>query len=235
MKKINLFIILLLAIFTLTSCANNKKEDEGKLNKEEETKFLEIINTPLENYTCDYLNHCVITAGDQTMTSDIVYLMKVNKDKVYMNISTENEVLLSAYYEKSDEELDVWANVGDGWSKNSVDLDELDMPNMIPAGTVEAGDFKKEDGVWVGNVEKLNDKLKDLIFESLESMGITEDVKFTLESYKITIENDQVAKVEMDLSFSMITQGVAMDVVANYTLTFTDHNKTQVIKPEGIE
>lgn len=238
MKKIRIFSVMFLLLFLLTSCNSKKEENENQGNNNNEEKFLEIINTPLENYTSIFDMDLNIEIGEskEKMSQNTVYLMEINKDKAYMNITVDGEHVLSTYYEINGKDINVWANFGEGWEEeNSVKPEDFEMPTMLPSQKVEKGDFELVDGVWVGDVEKINAKISDVILDSLSSMNIEDEPTFTLKEYKVTIKDNQVSKIDIEFEFEITMQGEVFFIKANYYITFTDHNNTQVTKPEEIK
>lgn len=238
MKKIRIFSVMFLLLFLLTSCNSKKEENENQGNNNNEEKFLEIINTPLENYTSIFDMDLNIEIGEskEKMSQNTVYLMEKNKDKAYMNITVDGERVLSTYYEINGKDINAWANFGDGWEEeNSVKPENFEMPTMLPSQKVEKGDFELVDGVWVGDVEKINAKIRGAILDSLSSMNIEDEATFTLKEYKVTIKDNQVSKIDIEFEFEITMQGEVFFIKANYYITFTDHNNTQVTKPEEIK
>ena len=227
MRKIKILSLLLLVVMLL-SCTSCKRISQSK--------FLDIVNSPMENYSCEMQVKMKMKMAGQSVVVPIELYLEVDEEEVYTSMEVQGQSA-KVYYKIVGDKAEMWANDGYGWKKQSnISLEEVGTQAILPQEKIKKGDFKYKKGVWVGNVDKISEKLEDVVkqnLEAMQSMGGLEDVDFELELYNITIEDEEISKVEMEISFEMVIQGQSVDVTAKYEIDFSDIGSTKVTKPNA--
>lgn len=227
MKKIKVFSLVLMLIMLL-SCTSCKRISQSK--------FLDIVNEPMENYTCEMNIKMKVKYQGTSSTVPMPIYMEVNEDEVYTSMEYMGEKA-EVYYKLVGDQAEVWINDGYGWEKQgNVDAELAGTQAIFPSESIEKGDFKYRKGQWVGNVKKIQDKVEDAISKNLENMqGMSglDDVEFEIEEYNIVIEDGEISEITMVITFEMESSGQTIDVEAKYNMEFSKIGNTKVTKPDN--
>ncbi len=229
MRKFKVLGLLLLSVLVLscTSC--------GQVS---ESKFLEIVNEPMENYTCEIDMTVKMEVQGQSISVPMDLYMEVSETEVYTTTEMQGSKV-EIYYKILGDYAEVWMNDGYGWEKQSnMPMEQVGTQALLPTEEVEKGDFKYKKGVWEGDVDKINDKLAKAIeanLGALQSMGSIGDIDMELEVYNIIIEKGEISEVEMKLSYQMYVSGQYLDAVAKYQIEFSEIGSTKVTRPSSDE
>ena len=229
MRKFKVLGFLLLSVLVLscTSC--------GKVS---ESKFLEIVNEPMENYTCEIDMTIRMEIQGQNISVPMDLHMEVSETEVYTTTEVQGSKV-EVYYEIHGDYAEVWMNDGYGWEKQSdMPMEKVGTQALLPTEEIEKGDFKYKKGVWEGDVDKIYDKLAKAIeanLGALQSMGTFGDIDLELEVYNIIIEKGEISEVEMKLSYQMYVAGQYVDAVAKYQIEFSEIGSTKVTRPSSDE
>ena len=222
MKRVKLFILVLL-IFTLTSCSKLKKGDEDE--------FLDIINTPIENCTYHMDIKMEMKNKDVEVTANMEIDAEVSEKEMYMSAYIMDQYDY-VYAKKDQNAVYSWEYDGSHWVKQPPKpLTDFNNNNMLPDEEIEEGDFEYEDGVWVGNTRKLEEKLSESFLTSLELTGMETNANFDLKKYNIIIEDGEITQAEIKIEFTMEESGNEIEVVLTYKVYFSKHGETVVTVP----
>ena len=222
MKRMKLFnlLLVLIALISCTSCSDISQQE-----------FLDIVNSDMENFTCYMDVRMKVKSGKSSATVDMDINMEVSKESMYMSMESGNE-LYCVYSKIVDDNIHSWVNQRGIWTKQPLmPIEDFKNNSMLPNEEIEKGDFKYKKGVWVGDVDKLQDKLVDVINKSLETSDMGTDLDIELNTYDIIIEDDKIVRVDMDIGSKIKEDSKEYKVTATYKIYFSKHNETTVTIP----
>ncbi len=223
MKKI-LFLILCLCSFVLMSCGN-----------EELDAALEKIQTT--SYTANLEMTMSMKFGWQTTTISSVAIMEADPTQVYMETVTDTgysgKQTVYSYVKIEENTVKVYTK-NLSWLMEEVSIDDYKSENEL-MNIDTKNTFKLEDGIYVGDVEKLNDQLGELLKEEIsESLGMDADINIDLTKYNITLENDNVKKIEIDMNANVKNGTQTVDMTMTMVYEFSKIGETTVTVPANL-
>ncbi len=239
MKKLLCLFITLCFMFSIVSCSKKKDNDDDKnnnenqsteLSKEDQEKYNEIINKPMNNVTINYDIKSTVVMGETSQTVQMPMVMKLDGDNAYMSL-VSNGMHIESYVEKAGEAYKMWgANDGE-WMYAGETTEEQGV--QIPTIEIEQGDFNLENGLLVGNVEALNKKI-NTILSSVPNMEDVDLSNVKLTKYIIVIKDNVLSEIKMDMGMKMQVEGQTMECLFSYSISFTNVGTTKLERPAGL-
>ena len=152
MKKIFLFISVLFVAIFLTACSAEKRLEKAFEELEKVSYTME--GSMRVDFTVNYYGQTL----SQTMVADMY--MEIDPEQSYI-MTTMNGQTQEVYYKMDGEYVDIYTKNGEIWEYESEGLDDYLEESDIYFLDIEVKDvFEEEDGVWVGNGEKITEMLK---------------------------------------------------------------------------
>lgn len=229
MKKIFLFISVLFVAIFLTACSAEKRLEKAFEELEKVSYTME--GSMRVDFTVNYYGK----TQSQTMVADMY--MEIDPEQSYI-MTTMNGQTQEVYYKMDGEYVDIYTKNGEIWEYESEGLDDYLEESDIYFLDIEVKDvFEEEDGVWVGNGEKITEMLKislDKVAEELVGTGVSIE-KMSVDKYNIELKNNQISKLDIIISMKMSANGMEMTIKISMPMTINNVGKTLVTVPEGIE
>lgn len=223
MKKILSILLMVISIISLTSCGN-------KINKFSE--FKDAMSKEYESITFDKEMIGNVKRGGTTTNQSAFNLnVKMDNDKTSIKGTVEGDSKIELYSEGKNDNLNFWVESDGEWLKNAADLYLYYMFTSYPSLDVEEGDFEYKKGVWVANIDKIEDKL----IKSLDKfLGISSYDNLDIKQYDITFDKENISKIEIRISAKVTYDAEITEYDISYIFNFRDHNNTKVERPEGL-
>ena len=229
MKKIFLFISVLFVAIFLTACSAEKRLEKAFEELEKVSYTME--GSMRVDFTVNYYGQTL----SQTMVADMY--MEIDPEQSYI-MTTMNGQTQEVYYKMDGEYVDVYTKNGEIWEYESEGLDDYLEESDIYFLDIEVKDvFEEEDGVWVGNGEKITEMLKislDKVAEELVGTGVSIE-KMSVDKYNIELKNNQISKLDIIISMKMSANGMETTIKISMPMTINNVGKTLVTVPEGVE
>lgn len=237
MMKANIFKLFLMitCILFLTSCVtritNEVENDENQVVDTFE-EFKEVVSKEPENVT--YQMNVITTAfiGNTSETQEVDITVKLDDNRTLIEGKLyEDEGM--AYAEFVDGKYYAWSYVNNRWvSDGIISSEQYQDSTQYPLIEVNEGDFEYKDGLWVANTENIESELLKALGESI--VGDGNNVDIDIENYIITIEEDHIAKMEMEFSMNLSSGGYSVGFEFSYEIIFEDYGNTEVERPKNL-
>ena len=221
--KIFNFLLIVVCLFSLTSCAK-------KINKFEE--FKEAMNKEYDSvtYKMEMVMEFKMGSESEREATDITVKTDGTKTLVEGKLYGDEG---KAYAELEGDKYKAWTYEDGAWEADDyISKEQYESSISYPTIEVEEGDFEYKDGVWVANTDKIKEKLKDEVKGILGSVGVSYTID--IDKYTIKFDKDNIDEIELDFSIIMTQSGYTMECNFSYTIKFSDHNNTKVERPEGL-
>ncbi len=206
MKKKVLYIILTLAlIFIIGGC----DESEGGGN-EYEVQNIQMLNTivnqKLDNFTCNCVS--AITINDTLNKEQILQELKttVDNDKIHI-ILKEDEIKTELYQETENDKIKYYINCENSWEGpfEKIEFNPINFVAILEFGEITEDMFEYIEGVWVGNVEKLEEVLAPYFKEYIDNIAKEYECEVELEKtqinkFNVEISNNKLKKETIEIS-----------------------------------
>lgn len=229
MKKIFLFISVLFVTIFLTACSAEKRFEKAFEELEKTSYTME--GSMRVDFTVNYYGQTL----SQTMVADMY--MEIDPEQSYI-MTTMNGQTQEVYYKMDGEYVDIYTKNGEIWEYESEGLDDYLEESDIYFLDIEVKDvFEEEDGVWVGNGEKITEMLKislDKVAEELVGTGVSIE-KMSVDKYNIELKNNQISKLDIIISMKMSANGMETTIKISMPMNINNVGKTLVTVPEGVE
>lgn len=248
--KILLVLVMLLSLVFVTSCNNHQHEYvDGKCECGEAdpnyvdpidqlAAAMESLETVSTTINCAMSMTMTMSVGSekqsQTMKADMYIEADANKsytvttsegEKQYMYMVVEGEFVKE--YAKLDEEwLLVDTIAVEDYSSNT-DLFNIEVKDA----------FTLQDGVWVGNVEKLSQLLKSTMEEIAADLGGMDGISMdetSIKKYNITMVDGKVSLVDIEMYIKMTYEGMTMEISFAMPMNISKVGETTVTVPENL-
>jgi len=229
MKKIFLFISVLFVTIFLTACSAEKRLEKAFEELEKTSYTME--GSMRVDFTVNYYGQ----TQSQTMVADMY--MEIDPEQSY-TMTTMNGQTQEVYYKMDGEYVDIYTKNGEIWEYESEGLDDYLEESDIYFLDIEVKDvFEEEDGVWVGNGEKITEMLKpslDKIAEELVGTGVSIK-EMSVDKYNIELKNKQISKLDIIISMKMSANGMEMTIKISMPMNIKNVGETKVTIPTGIK
>lgn len=229
MKKIFLFISVLFVTIFLTACSAEKRLEKAFEELEKTSYTME--GSMRVDFTVNYYGQ----TQSQTMVADMY--MEIDPEQSYI-MTTMNGQTQEVYYKMDGEYVDIYTKNGEIWEYESEGLDDYLEESDIYFLDIEVKDvFEEEDGVWVGNGEKITEMLKtslDKVAEELVGTGVSIK-KMSVDKYNIELKNNQISKLDIIISMKMSANGMEMTIKISMPMNIKNVGETKVTIPTGIK
>lgn len=229
MKKIFLFISVLFVTIFLTACSAEKRLEKAFEELEKTSYTME--GSMRVDFTLEYRGQ----TESQTMVTDMY--MEIDPEQSYI-MTTMNGQTQEVYYKMDGEYVDIYTKNGEIWEYESEGLDDYLEESDIYFLDIEVKDvFEEEDGVWVGNGEKITEMLKpslDKIAKEMAGSGGSID-EMSVDKYNIEMKNNQVSKIDIIISMKMSANGMKMTMKMSMPMNIKNVGETKVTIPTGIK
>lgn len=229
MKKIFLFISVLFVTIFLTACSAEKRLEKAFEELEKTSYTME--GSMRVDFTVNYYGQ----TQSQTMVTDMY--MEIDPEQSYI-MTTMNGQTQEVYYKMDGEYVDIYTKNGEIWEYESEGLDDYLEESDIYFLDIEVKDvFEEEDGVWVGNGEKITEMLKislDKVAEELVGTGVSIE-KMSVDKYNIELKNNQISKLDIIISMKMSANGMEMTIKISMPMNIKNVGETKVTIPTGIK
>lgn len=229
MKKIFLFISVLFVTIFLTACSAEKRLEKAFEELEKTSYTME--GSMRVDFTVNYYGQ----TQSQTMVTDMY--MEIDPEQSYIK-TTMNGQTQEVYYKMDGEYVDIYTKNGEIWEYESEGLDDYLEESDIYFLDIEVKDvFEEEDGVWVGNGEKITEMLKislDKVAEELVGTGVSIE-KMSVDKYNIELKNNQISKLDIIISMKMSANGMEMTIKISMPMNIKNVGETKVTIPTGIK
>lgn len=229
MKKIFLFISVLFVTIFLTACSAEKRLEKAFEELEKTSYTME--GSMRVDFTVNYYGQTL----SQTMVTDMY--MEIDPEQSYI-MTTMNGQTQEVYYKMDGEYVDIYTKNGEIWEYESEGLDDYLEESDIYFLDIEVKDvFEEEDGVWVGNGEKITEMLKpslDKIAKEMAGSGVSIK-KMSVDKYNIEMKNNQVSKIDIIISMKMSANGMEMTNKISMPMNIKNVGETKVTIPTGIK
>lgn len=229
MKKIFLFISVLFVTIFLTACSAEKRLEKAFEELEKTSYTME--GSMRVDFTVNYYGQ----TQSQTMVADMY--MEIDPEQSYI-MTTMNGQTQEVYYKMDGEYVDIYTKNGEIWEYESEGLDDYLEESDIYFLDIEVKDvFEEEDGVWVGNGEKITEMLKtslDKVAEELVGTGVSIE-KMSVDKYNIEMKNNQISKLDIIISMKMSANGMEMTMKMSMPMNIKNVGETKVTIPTGIK
>ena len=229
MKKIFLFISVLFVTIFLTACSAEKRLEKAFEELEKTSYTME--GSMRVDFTVNYYGQ----TQSQTMVADMY--MEIDPEQSYI-MTTMNGQTQEVYYKMDGEYVDIYTKNGEIWEYESEGLDDYLEESDIYFLDIEVKDvFEEEDGVWVGNGEKITEMLKpslDKIAKEMAGSGVSIK-KMSVDKYNIELKNNQVSKIDIIISMKMSANGMEMTIKISMPMNIKNVGETKVTIPTGIK
>ena len=229
MKKIFLFISVLFVTIFLTACSAEKRLEKAFEELEKTSYTME--GSMRVDFTVNYYGQ----TESQTMVADMY--MEIDPEQSYI-MTTMNGQTQEVYYKMDGEYVDIYTKNGEIWEYESEGLDDYLEESDIYFLDIEVKDvFEEEDGVWVGNGEKITEMLKtslDKVAEELVGTGVSIK-KMSVDKYNIELKNNQISKLDIIISMKMSANGMEMTIKISMPMNIKNVGETKVTIPTGIK
>jgi len=229
MKKIFLFISVLFVTIFLTACSAEKRLEKAFEELEKTSYTME--GSMRVDFTVNYYGQ----TQSQTMVADMY--MEIDPEQSY-TMTTMNGQTQEVYYKMDGEYVDIYTKNGEIWEYESEGLDDYLEESDIYFLDIEVKDvFEEEDGVWVGNGEKITEMLKpslDKIAEELVGTGVSIK-EMSVDIYNIELKNKQISKLDIIISMKMSANGMEMTIKISMPMNIKNVGETKVTIPTGIK
>ena len=226
MKKI-LLLLLICSSFLISSCSGQKKLERA----------LEAINET--SYTIKHHMKVVVSTSYQGQsmkeTVEMDMDMEADPNQSYTVVTMNNEKAY-VYGKRVGDDLKYYLKEADDseWEKVESDDSIQSFTDTAEILDIETEDvFVKEDDVWIGDCEKINNELKEYMSEFAEEFvgaGITLS-SARVDKYNITLDGKDLSKVEVVMSMSMSMHGVTMNMIITMNMEFSKIGETTVTVP----
>lgn len=246
MKKIIVFIMLMIMIPVLSSCSIDFDEfaddiQNGTIFLSKEEKFEKAFNRLSEtSYTMEgamRTDITLITLGStqkQTVITDM--LIESGTNEMYAESTTNGETA-RVYAKINEKDVDIY-NISTGyWTHNVQSLEEYRKGNETFYLDIEVNDiFVLEDGVWVGNTEFITESLKSYSSQFAKELGYLDMSvsKFEIEKYNVKMKDGEISELDIVIYISMSRYGRRIDMKMSLPMKVSKVGKTEVTIPEGI-
>lgn len=228
MKKRLLLLVLICLVTFMSGCSGQKKLERA----------LEAIEE--ESYTVNQFMKVKVTSSYQGQNIEETIEMDMNLEtdpsQMYGEVVMEGQKVY-IYAKKVGDEVKTYGKEENEWELlDNEDAMEsfVDTEEVLDIDTKDI--FKKEDGVWVGNPDKINEQLKDYmddITEQFMGTGIVLD-SAKVYKYDITLDGRDLSKVEIVMVMSMTMYGAKIDMTLTMDMKFSNIGKTTVTVPENL-
>ena len=229
MKKIFLFISVLFVTIFLTACSAEKRLEKAFEELEKTSYTME--GSMRVDFTVNYYGQ----TESQTMVADMY--MEIDPEQSYI-MTTMNGQTQEVYYKMDGEYVDIYTKNGEIWEYESESLDDYLEESDIYFLDIEVKDvFEEEDGVWVGNGEKITEMLKtslDKVAEELVGTGVSIK-KMSVDKYNIELKNNQISKLDIIISMKMSANGMEMTIKISMPMNIKNVGETKVTIPKDIK
>lgn len=222
--KILNFLLILICMFSLTSCGK-------KVDKFDE--FKEAVNKQYDSITYDMAFEIEMKMGSMKESESSSITVKMEGNKTYIEGTMFGEEG-KAYAELEGDKYRTWEYDDGKWeSSEAITKEQYESMVSYPTIEVEEGDFEYKDGVWVANTEKIKEKLAKATSGILGELSGSYTIDVS--KYNIKFNKDKIEKIEMVFSMKMSVSGYSMEYNFTYDITFSDHDKTKVERPSGVQ
>ena len=240
--KILLVLVMLLSLVFVTSCNNHQHEYvDGKCECGEAdpnyvdpidqlAAAMESLETVSATINCAMSMTMTMSMGSgkesRTMKADM-YIEAVTTSenkKQYMYMVVEGEFVKE--YAKLDEEWLLVDTVAVEDYSSNTDLFNIEVKDA----------FTLQDGVWVGNVEKLSQVLKSTMEEIAADLGGMDGISMdetSIKKYNITMVDGKVSLVDIEMYIKMTYEGMTMEVSFAMPMNISKAGETTVTVPEN--
>jgi len=230
MKVIRKFMILIVALtftFIVTGCGTRKLEKA--FEEIEETSYTLSGEMKIE-ISMNYYGQ----TQKQTVTSEMT--IEADPTQVY-TVTTVDNTSEYAYTKIDGDNVKVFSEVNGIWIlSEELSLDDY-SGETLEIFEIDAEDvFEKDGDVWVGNVEKLSNELKDYMEElagSLVASGVTIS-STTIDKYNIELDGKHLSKIDLEMSMSMSYSFNTIEMKVFMPLEFSKIGETEVTVPSGL-
>lgn len=166
-------------------------------------------------------------------TADLTMHTEADPTQAYVKTIADGTTQES-YTKIENEEVKVYTFYNNRWSLTQrLSLDEYQESNQQVYELDTKDCFELVDGVYVGNVEVINEQLKDYMesfvndFIPLGSIQMTTEV----EKYEIILKNKELSNINIIMNMDMEVEGIQMKMRITMPLEFSQIGKTEVTSP----
>lgn len=236
MKKLfNLFSIIYICslLCLLTGCGgyfSGEKPSDVVLKE-----AIEELNEESYTVTSDMYVEMRVESGGQVVSEKTNSFTKIESDgtRTYAEIIAEG-IKSYQYTEINDDKVDLYTLFDGNWLLvDSIDLNEYKENDHQVFEIDTKNCFKLEDGIYIGNVEKINEQLKEYMqqfSEQFAGSGLTM-TESSVEKYDITLENNKVSKIDIIMNVEMSMDTVVMKIRVTMPMVFSNIGETTVTNP----
>ncbi len=222
MKKIKFLSVLLILIFvfTLSSC---KKSFED---------FKEIVEKDITNATINMDFKVAVSANGLSEEQTMNVKMELDQNRSMTTVQSGDSKEIT-YSEERDNKVSTWIKKPTNWAYQG-EISSASNQDNIPVVEVEEGDFVYKKGLWVGDCDKLEDKILDVI-DLQELVGFNGQISnLEIERYDIKLNKDDISEIYIVLKFSMPIQSQNINIKLDMTVTMEKIGRTKVERPENL-
>ena len=167
-------------------------------------------------------------------TEDLTMHTEADPTQAYVKTIADGTTQES-YTKIENEEVKVYIFYNNHWSlTDRLSLDEYQESNQQVYELDPKDCFELVDGVYVGNVEVINEQLKDFMesfakdFIALGSIEMTTEV----EKYDIILKNKELSNINVIMNMDMEVEGIQIKMRITMPLEFSKIGKTEVTSPD---
>lgn len=167
-------------------------------------------------------------------TEDLTMHTEADPTQAYVKTIADGTTQES-YTKIENEEVKVYIFYNNRWSlTDRFSLDEYQESNQQVYELDPKDCFELVDGVYVGNVEVINEQLKDFMesfakdFIALGSIEMTTEV----EKYDIILKNKELSNINVIMNMDMEVEGIQIKMRITMPLEFSKIGKTEVTSPD---
>lgn len=221
-RRTFLFIVTILTITLLTGCSKTKKLEKA---------FATLNET---SHTINAEMTISVSSNDQSYTNKMNMYYENDPTQSY-SITKYSEGEYYSYCKLTEQGASVYMafNETDWTHLYDLTMEEYKEQNLEVGRVEDVEYFKYEKGVYVGDTEALNDTLNDYINSLVkEYIDLGLEIKlFNVNKYNVTLEKNNVSKVEIDMEISL--GGFGQTVSMSYSMIFniSKIGETQVTVP----
>lgn len=238
MRKSSFFLLLLLCLIAFCSC-DNSNDNNGSGYEIQDIKMLNLaMANTFDNFTCKCSSVITSVVDNEKISNETSLKVLIQGEKSYSQINT-NGYTIEIYNEKNSNGFDTFISTdGECWLESTLNTNKItkDQLGIFDFGIITEEMFEYFEGVWIGNIEILNNILEKQIFKLITDATIKyksiENVK--LEKFNIEISDGNLKRQNVIISFNGYYQDIYYTSLIEYRYSYTKIGATIVNKPIGV-
>lgn len=198
MKKKVLYIILTLALIFIISGCEGSAGSGNEYEVQSIQMLNEVVNKKLDNFTCNCISTIAMSGNIKNEQKSQELRTTVDENKMHI-VLKENDAKIELYQEIENDKVCYYVYNESSWEGpfENTTFEPINFVAILEFGEITEDMFEYNEGVWVGNIEKLEKFLNVYLEKYIKNIAREYQCEIDLEKTKITKFNVEISNYKL--------------------------------------